>query len=212
MNRLLNLFLNSQYFLLIYILIIIAFIIVLSKLVRKKDTKNNLLRIIYFIAFLPIAAIPIIKCYFRIPYILCKACPRKCVFGELRPLLIPSFLLLNLDKRAWCYKFCPCGTFQDYQTKLCKKRIKLPKSLIYLIYIFLLFAIIIVLLLIFNESFKAPFFIGAYEIIITTLIIAAIIFILCFFIPRFWCNYFCPVGSFSDLMLRLQYRFRKKAD
>ena len=130
MNKLLNLFLNSNYFILIYISIIIAFIIVLSKLFRKTEIKYNPLKIIYFILFLPIATIPIIKCYFRIPYILCKACPRKCVFGELRPFIIPSFLLLNLDKRFWCYKLCPCGTVQDHQTKICKKRIKLPKSLI----------------------------------------------------------------------------------
>ena len=97
--------------------IIIAFIIVLSKLFRKTEIKNPFLKIIYFILFLPIAAIPFIKCYFKIPFIFCKACPRKCVFGELRPFIIPSFLLLNLDKRFWCYKLCPCGILQDYQTK-----------------------------------------------------------------------------------------------
>ena len=210
MNGLLNLFLNSQYFLLVYILIIIAFIIVVSKLFRKIEIKNNLLKTIYFIAFLPIASIPIIKCYFRIPYIFCKACPRKCVFGELRPLLIPSFLLLNLDRRFWCYKLCPCGTFQDYQTKLCKKRIKLPGLFIYVRYIFLLFVILMVLLLIFNEGFKNPFFIGAYKIIIITLIVALIIFILSFFIPRFWCNYFCPIGSFSDLALKYETMVKKE--
>lgn len=203
MNRLFNLFLNSQYFLLIYISIIIAFIIVLSKLFVKKEIKSNLLKIIYFIVFLPIVAIPFIKCYFKVPFIFCKACPRKCVFGELRPFIIPSFLLLNLDKRFWCYKLCPCGTFQDYQAKICKKRIKLPKLFIYFRYLFLLFTIIMVLLLIFNGNFKNPFFVGAYKIVITTLIAALIIFILCFFIPRFWCNYICPVGSFGDLVLNI---------
>lgn len=208
MSKLFNLFLNSNYFLLVYISIIIAFVIVLSKIFRRIEIKNKLLKIIYFVIFLPLAAIPFIKCYFRIPYILCKACPRKCVFGELRAFIIPSFLLLNLDKRFWCYKLCPCGTFQDYQTKLCKKRIRLPKLLIYFRYLFLLFVIIMVLLLIFNENSKNLFFVGAYKIVITTLIAAFIVFVLCFFIPRFWCNYICPIGSFGDLILKIENKIK----
>jgi len=188
---------------------IIAFIIILSRPFKKIDIKDRTLKIIYFIIFLPIAAIPLVKCYFKIPYVLCKACPRKCVFGEVRPFIIPSFLLLNLDKRSWCYKLCPCGTFQDYQAKLCKKRIKPPKSLIYLRYLFLLFTIIAVLLLVFNENFKDPFFVGTYKIIITTIIAAVIIFLLSFFIPRFWCNYICPIGSFGDLALKLGHKINK---
>lgn len=204
MNELLNLFLSSNYFILIYISIIIAFIIVLSKLFRKTEIKNDMLKIIYFVLFLPIAAIPFIKCYFRAPYILCKVCPRKCVFGELRPVIIPSFLLLNLDKRFWCFKLCPCGTFQDYQAKLCKRRIRLPKWLFYFRYLILLFVVVMVLLLIFNESFKNPFFIGNYTLIIGTLIVAFVIFVFCFFIPRLWCNYVCPIGSFGDLVLKFE--------
>lgn len=204
MNELLSLFLNSNYFISIYISIIIAFVIVLSKPFRKTEIKEGLLKITYFIIFLPVATIPLIKCYFKVPYIFCKACPRKCVFGELRPIIIPAFLFLNLDKRAWCYKLCPCGTFQDYQTKLCKKRIKLPKWLFYFRYLILLFTIIIVLLIIFDENFKNPFFVGAYKVIITTLIAASVIFILCLFIPRFWCNYFCPIGSFGDLAIKIE--------
>lgn len=210
MNKLLNLFLNSSYFLIVYITLIMAFILILSKLFRKTEIKEYPLRIVYLITFLPAATIPIIKCYFKIPYIFCKACPRKCVFGELRPIIIPAFLFLNLDKRFWCYKLCPCGTIQDYQAKLSKKRIRLPKSFIYFRYLFLLFTTIAALLLIFNEKFKNPFFIGAYNIIPTTLIAASIIFILCFFIPRFWCNYFCPIGSFGDLAIKTGNRLLKK--
>ena len=262
MSKLLDIFLNHNYIILIYISIIIAFIIILSRPFKplkskiskglgmsetqsvsehpekskisgnsetkgfrvtqkssisddsrnfqsKLDIKNRTLKIIYFILFLPIAVIPLIKCYFKIPYILCKACPRKCVFGELRSFIIPSFILLNLDKRFWCYKLCPFGTIQDYQAKLCKKRIKPPKAIIYLRYFFLIFTIIAVLLLIFNENLKNPFFVGTYKVIILTIIAAAIIFILSFFIPRFWCNYFCPVGSFADLTLKLENRIKR---
>jgi len=209
-DDLLNLFLNSNYFILLYISVIIAFILLLSKLFRKTELKNNTLKIIYFIIFLPVAAIPFIKCYFNVPFIFCKACPRKCVFGEVRPFIIPSFLLLNLDKRFWCYKLCPCGTLQDYQKKLCKKRIKLPSSFTYLRYIILLFTVIMVILLIFNENLKNLFFVGTYKIIIPTLIIAAVIFFLCFFIPRFWCNYICPVGSFGDLILKIENKIKGK--
>ena len=150
------------------------------------------------------------RCYFKVPYIFCRACPRKCPWGELRPFIIPSFLLLNLDKRFWCFKLCPFGTLQDYQSKISNKRINLPRWLRNIRYLILLFVIIVVLVLIFNETFYLLFFNGNYNVSLIVLSIAIIIFILAFFIPRFWCNYFCPIGSFSDLVLKLENKFKIK--
>jgi len=209
-DEIFNLFLNRGYFILVYISLIFAFVLIISKLFKKINIKNSILKIIYFTIFLPVAVIPFIKCYFKIPYIFCKACPRKCVFGELRPFIIPSFLLLNLDKRFWCYKLCPCGTVQDYQAKMCKKRIRLPKLLNYSRYLILLFTVSMVLLLIFNENLKNPFFHGAYIISLVTLGVAGILFMLCFFIPRFWCNYICPIGTVGELGLRIEKEINRK--
>lgn len=207
-DQIFNLFLTQEYFLLVYISLIFIFFLIIFQLFKKIKIKNTTLKLIYFIIFLPIAVIPIIKCYFNIPYVFCRACPRKCVFGEVRPFIIPSFLLLNLDKRFWCFRLCPCGTMQDYQARICKKRIKLPKVFSYSRYAILLFIIIFYFLIIYNENLKNPFFYGAYIVVLSTLIISAIIFILCFFIPRFWCNYICPVGCVSDRILKIEKRFK----
>ena len=49
----------------------------------QKYKKENLLKIIYGILFLPVAFFPMLRCYFKVPYIFCKVCPRKCPWGEL---------------------------------------------------------------------------------------------------------------------------------
>ncbi|MBW2974108.1 4Fe-4S binding protein [Candidatus Woesearchaeota archaeon] len=201
--RLFDLFLTQDYFILVYISVIFAFVIVLLKLYRKNWMDNKLLKNIYLAIFFPVAAIPFIKCHFKVPFIFCRACPRRCAFGELRPFLIPSVLLLNLDRRSWCYRLCPPGTLQDYQAKVCRKRLKLPGWLIYVSYLFLSFTVILVLLVLFNERFKNPFFIGRYQFVVVTFAAASIIFLLSFFIPRFWCNYICPVGCAGDLALKV---------
>ncbi|MBW2989944.1 4Fe-4S binding protein, partial [Candidatus Woesearchaeota archaeon] len=210
LNRLFRVFLSPGYMALVYIAIIIAFIIVLAKILARLDVKDKLLKAVYFVIFLPALAIPFIKCHFKVPFVFCRACPRKCVFGELRPFIIPSFILLNLDKRFWCYKLCPCGTVQEYQAKACKKRIRLPGWLINIRYAILAFVIVMVSLLIMDERFRNPFFIGRYSIVAGTAIAASIIFLLCFFIPRFWCRYICPVGSFSDVVDKIGSGIRKK--
>jgi len=207
-DKIFDLFLSQNYFLLVYISLIFIFIFILSRLFKEIKIRSNTLKLIYFIIFLPIAIIPLIKCYFNIPYVFCRACPRKCVFGEVSAFIIPSFLLLNLDKRFWCFKLCPFGTIQDYQARICKKRIKLPKIFSYSRYLILLFVIVFYFLIIYNENLKNPFFYGAYIITLFTLFISGIIFILCFFIPRFWCNHFCPVGCVSDKILETGKKFK----
>ena len=73
-------------------------------------------RIFNFIIFSFISFLPIFRCYFKIPYIFCHVCPRKCVFGIIRPYLIPAMLLMNIRKNTWCFHLCPIGTLQDTQS------------------------------------------------------------------------------------------------
>jgi len=207
-RRNLSFFWSNSYYYLIYFLLIIAFIVLFLKLFKKINIKNDTLKVIYGLLFLPAAIIPLFRCYFKIPYIFCKACPRKCPWGELRPIIIPSFLLLNLDRRFWCFRLCPFGTMQDYQSRISKIRIKLPKWLFYFRYLFLLFTITVILLVIFNQNFYLLFFKGDFHFVLGTFVAALIIFILAFFIPRFWCNYFCPIGSFGDLALKVENKIK----
>ena len=205
----LSFLLNNTYYYPIYFLVIIAFAIIFLKLFQKIKIKDNTLKIIYGLFFLPAVYFPIMRCYFKVPYIFCKTCPRKCPFGELRPFIIPSFLLLNLDKRFWCFKLCPFGTLQDYQCRVSKKRIHLPKWLSKIRYIFLALTAIAVLGLIFTPTYFDFFFKGEHHLYLWTFVISLIIFLLAFFIPRFFCNYFCPIGSFGDIALKAQNKFKR---
>lgn len=206
----LSFFWTNNYLVPIYISLIIAFIILFLNLFKKIDLNKMTpkLKVIYGILFLPLALFPAMRCYFKIPYIFCKICPRKCFWGEITPVIIPSFIFLNLDKRFWCYKLCPFGTLQEYQCKVIKKRICLPKWLQHIRWLFLILTIAIILLSFYAKDSLQWFFRGTHHFYIWVTIISLIIFLLAFFIPRFWCNYFCPIGSCGDLMLKVEGKIK----
>ena len=142
-RRNLNFFWTDNYYTAIYFFLISAFIFILFKKFEKVKQFIPSLKHIYYFVFLPLALFPILKCYFKVPYIFCRVCPKKCPWGELRPLIIPAFLMQNIDNRFWCFKLCPYGTLQELQCKVVKKRFTLPKILKNLRYITLLFTLII---------------------------------------------------------------------
>lgn len=202
-------FWSSNYAYIIYAALILALIFIIG----KKYLKNTKwLKYPYFLIFLPIAIFPALRCYFKVPYLFCRICPQQCPWGQIRNYTVPGFLILNLDKRFWCYKLCPFGTIQDYQSKICRYRVSMPNWLVNFRYLFLGFAITIVLATIFylNSSVNSILFRGNYLWSIWALIVVIIIFTLAFFIPRFWCNYICPIGSFSDIILKIKSKIKKK--
>lgn len=172
----------------------------------------------YFFVFLPITLFPVLRCYFRLPYLFCRVCPEPCPWGQITrggqmtKFTVPSFLVMNLRSWFWCYKLCPLGTIQDSQAMVCKYRFRLPSWLQYVRYLFLMSAILLVALT-FNKSlyFQGPWaYYGSWGYTLQSLSVAAVIFTLAFFIPRFWCNYFCPIGSFSDLVLKVEDKLMKE--
>lgn len=195
---------SKVYILSIFLLLASALIVVLFKERLKIAQKEKILGLFSYVIFLPFVFYPVFRCYFKIPYIFCHVCPRKCIFGHLRPYTIPAVLLLNLEKRTWCYKYCPIGKLQDKQQSITAKKIVLPKFLSYTKYLFLLFIIVSYFIIKNKDSiFYNYFFKNIFSVSIIVLIIAAILFTISFFIHRFWCNYFCPIGSFGDLILKI---------
>ena len=206
----LSFFRSNGYYYIVYISLIIGLVLLLLSYFNKINLKSSLMKIVYGLIFLPAIFFPIMRCYFKVPYIFCKACPRRCPWGNLRSVIVPSFLLLNINKRFWCFKMCSLGTLQDYQNKICSKRISLPKLLIKIRYFVLVYVIFVVIMGIIRIGGSPPFFKGDHHFYIWSFSIAIIIFILAFFIPRFWCNYICPIGSFSDIVLKIENKFKKK--
>jgi|TARA_B100002003_G_C14139843_1_gene548142 polyferredoxin len=204
----LSFFWSNIYFLIIYISLFIALVLIVLRYLKKIRLNSRILKIIFGLLFLPAVLFPIFKCYFKVPYIFCKRCPRKCPWGLLRPVLVPSLLVLNLDKRFWCYNMCPLGTLQDYQGTILKKKLCVPKWIMNIRYIFLVLIIFVITKLLFDLHTGEFFFKLTYQFYIWSFSIAVIIFLVSFFIPRFWCNYICPVGSFGDLALKLEKKFK----
>lgn len=203
---------SNIYISLTFLLLAIAIFIVLFKeKLRINGQKQKILRFISYIVFAPMVFYPIFRCYFKIPYIFCHVCPRKCIFGHLRPYTVPAILLLNLDKRTWCYKYCPIGKLQDKQLSIKTKKIVLPKFFSYTKYLFLLFTIITYFIISNkNSAFYNYFFKNIFSLSIIVLIIAALLFILSFFIHRFWCNYICPIGTVSEDILKVEKKWNQK--
>lgn len=184
----------------------------------KDKTNQKISKFFYYILFAPIVFYPIFRCYFKIPFTFCHVCPRRCIFGYLRPYLVPSVLLLNLDKRHWCFKQCPYGHLQDKQSMVSKIRVKLPKFLSYSKYVFLLL-LVVGYFLILNArkiielpgfNFYLRTFKNVYSFSLIVFVVALLIFLIAFFIPRFWCNYFCPIGTFSDEALKAEKKIFKE--
>jgi len=197
-----KIFWSKTYMYLVYL----GLIFITLELFLKTRKLNKYSTILSYIIFLPLAVMPLFKCWFKVPYIFCDSCPHKCPWGHMRSIFIPIFLGINLQKRFWCFKQCPFGKIQTKQLGVCKKRINLPKWVKNIRYLFLAYTIFIIIATLTNINSVGNQFIFAkqYMFILGTAIASFTIFTLSFFIPKFWCNYFCPIGSIGDLTLKLK--------
>ena len=173
-----------------------------------------------YVVFALVVFYPIFRCFFRIPYVFCRVCPHKCVFGWLRPYLVPAALVMNLERRYWCYHCCPIGTLHDCQTLARRKTTRLPAALVGLGFCFLAFAAV-AYYAVWPEHGPGGaaalrvydyFFAGAFELRPAVIVAAAGIFGLAFFYHRVFCEIVCPVGAFSKLALRIGQKLGGRRD
>ncbi|MFH0984080.1 MAG: 4Fe-4S binding protein [Candidatus Omnitrophota bacterium] len=186
------------------ILLIVAAALWILKWVKHKVLPERWLKWVYGILFLPVLLLPIFRCYFKVPYIFCRVCPHKCPWGILRSFAFPAFLFLNLSNKSWCTVLCPFGTFQECQAQVSPKRLKLPSWASLSAYFFLFLAAGLYLLTLVDASWVEFFEGGHYSWMEVTVGVALLILGVAFFIPKFGCRYFCPVGTIDRMVTDLR--------
>lgn len=171
-----------------------------------------------FFAFSLVVFVPVFRCYFKIPYLFCHVCPRKCAFGFLRPYLIPAALIMNIEKRHWCYHGCPVGTLYAAQ-----ERLKTPsRRWAFVLWVSALAVLTFIVFAYFRvrrdfeqglssgTDWYTHFFNNQYATSVTVVGIALVLIVGSFWIPRLFCRGLCPLGNCSELILKLEKTISKE--
>jgi hypothetical protein len=175
-------------------------------------TKIRLSRWINFFAFALVIFFPIFRCYFKVPYLFCHTCPRQCAFGYLRPYLVPAALIMNIDRRYWCYHCCPIGTLYDCQAHVAHRPFRLPKffkilpiaALAFTVYAYFKVSADLSQSKAAGQDWYTFFFMNVYAPHGLVIGISTILVLLAFKLRRPFCDLLCPVGTLSGLLLKIE--------
>ena len=130
----------------------------------------------------------------------------------MRPYLVPAALIMNIEKRHWCFHLCPIGTLFDCQAKISAKPWHLPRMLKTVPILVLLFTAVAYFKI--SSDLTRPagtlydwytaLFKNAFSPTILVILIAILLLLLAFRIRRSFCEILCPVGTLSNLILKLE--------
>lgn len=179
----------------------------------RERARLGLERAVAFAVLLPAGAFPLGRCYFHVPYVFCHVCPRPCVFGVLRPYLVPAALIANLYDRRFCEKLCPLGAAQAACDGLRKARARRVRALALLRLAILAFVAISWFLAregrgagVEGGSYFGIFFRNAFAPSGIVLVAVGALIVLSIFVRRPFCDGMCPIGAASDLLAPLEKR------
>ena len=164
-------------------------------------------RLVHFALLLPVGAFPLGRCYFQVPYLFCHVCPRPCVFGVMRPYLVPAAVLANLYDRRFCERVCPLGTAQAACEGVRQVRSRRVRAL----WLVRLVALVLVAIAYFlardgkGEGLSGG---GLYELLFRNaftpsagvLLVAAGLLLASLFVRRPFCEGLCPIGGAASLL------------
>ncbi len=170
------------------------------KKVSGVNVPRGILKWVYGFLFLPVVLFPVFRCYFKVPYVFCRACPSPCPWGVSRSFFFSGFLVLNFPDRFWCSSLCPFGTLQEDSLSFSKRFFRLPTWTAGMAYIVLFAVLGLYLTTLFDWPWLNFFDVGHYAFFKVTAVGALLIFAAGFFVPKFWCRCFCPVGTI-DLLI-----------
>jgi polyferredoxin len=192
----------------IRILCVTLFGFLILKWLSKKLLLRDWLKLIGGIIFLPVLLLPVLRCYFKVPYVFCRSCPDKCPWGISRTFFFSTFVGINLSGRFWCTTFCPFGTFQECQTQISNKHFKPFWKLGVSSYVILFLVTGMYFLTFFGLQWVGLFELGEYTWAVVSVSAAVLIIVLAFFVTKPWCRYICPIGTIAELTFRVKRALR----
>ncbi|HAV43003.1 TPA: hypothetical protein DCX15_03190 [bacterium] len=147
-------------------------------------------KILSFIILTPLIINLLRFCPYHLPFFYCTLCYVRCIQGRFRWWIILGILLLNIRGKLFCRLLCPCGTVQDSLSCLKTRKFGIPPRIKILRVVFTLGVILGVL---FIDKLLALLVYAKPLLCFVGLIILSSLFI-----PRLWCQLFCPLGALSD--------------
>lgn len=203
-NPLLNFFWSDTYAILIQTMLVAAAVGWVVKRVSGHGVPRRGLQWFYGLFFFPVLLFPLLRCHYKVPYVFCRACPSPCPWGISRMFLFNGFLILNLLNRSWCSDLCPLGTFQELQSSISRKHLRQSSWLSGIAYLVLFTTLGFYLATLFKWPWLNWFDVGNYDFVEVTAIVALLIMLTAFLIPKFWCRNLCPVGTLHLLFVSLK--------
>ncbi len=161
--------------------------------------------------FMPLALISLLRCYFKLPYVFCRVCPKKCVWGTFRPDFVTGVLLVNVMDKQWCNRYCPFFTLQTMTFSTNDISLRTPRILRAIKYLLLVVVIALYFAIIYAYNYPVGpwdlyrlFSSYAYSVHIAVAITVVVLIFASFFIFRPFCNWFCPIGAISEIILKIK--------
>lgn len=122
-------------------------------------------------------------------------------------------LMILFGKNMYCFWLCPFGALQEFFAAISGVRIRLHPTvdrLARLLPVLFTWAALMIIFIFRNpakgnyEPFGAMFGFEGQGLI---WLILPLVIVIAFFIPRFWCRFFCPVGYLLNKGTRIRNRF-----
>lgn len=175
---------------------------------------------ILLLVLLPVSALPLARCYFRVPYVFCHACPRPCTFGLVRPYVVAGALLSNVGDRRFCERTCPIGLAQIAASRAATSTPLRLGRLASAVRWVLLAGVAVSYFAVRGisrataepGSLFAWAYRNAYSLSLATLLSAAALVALSFRVRRPFCSAMCPIGAISDAVGWIERRWVIKRD
>ena len=172
-------------------------------------------RLVELVVLLPLGALPLARCYFKVPFLFCHTCPRPCTFGLLRPYLVPAALIANLDDHRFCEKACPFGQAQRACERSRERRLRSLGRFGWGLRLVVLAAVAMLYPIVLQDRRESSdgsgvfswLYANAYAESAVVLAVAGLLLMASFFVHRPFCDALCPIGAVSDLVARAERKW-----